>query len=119
VVSCRRPALQLNNFKLPSGNIKLPSGSITARLLPIPADNAIDVRKLGPDRNSRRAVSTCSAEVGPQLLPTPLYNTSILQVFCCPSAFPGIYCCGVGILVQFWLRNQAQLCSAGCVFAEL
>ena len=79
--SCRRPALQLNN-------IELPSGSITARLLPFPADNAIDVRTLSPDRNAHRAVSACTAGDGSQLLPTPLYNTSILQVLCCSFCRP-------------------------------
>ena len=61
-------------------DIRVPTGRITVRLLPFPAHGAIDIRKLGPDRNSLRAVCTGSLQDGVQQLPTPSYNTSILQV---------------------------------------
>ena len=68
----RRPAVR--------ADIKLHDGSIAVRLLAFPADGAIDIRKLGPDRNALRAVCTSSLPDGPQLLPTPQYNMGILQV---------------------------------------
>ena len=57
----------------------LPSG-LRFRILTRLDPAAFSLTKLAPDRNNLRSVCTRTAADEPQLLPTPTYNTSILEV---------------------------------------
>lgn len=70
----RRPALVLRLTPEAS-----PAGH-SLRLLPVPPAGAFPAPRLGPDRNNlRSATRGGGGEAAAELLPTPHYNTSVLQ----------------------------------------
>ena len=62
--------------------MELAAGSLVLRILPYASCGIIAVGKLGPDRNCVRTLCIKSLE-GSALLPTPRYNTGIIEV-CIP-----------------------------------
>lgn len=58
--------------------VELPGGSLSMRLLPYAGSSALALGKLAPDRNSVRAVRSDASDGA--LLPTPSYNTGIIEV---------------------------------------
>lgn len=67
---CRRPVLCVE--------AKVPTGTLLLRLLPYASSSALALAKLAPDRNCVRAVRSSTSEA--DLLPTPYYNTGIIEV---------------------------------------
>lgn len=73
---CRKPTLQIQ-----CGDAG--SAAVTLRLLPTSDPDMLQLRKLSPDANAVRTISgqpAATAQAEQTGLPTPHYNTSILQV---------------------------------------